>query len=256
MKDILISKFTQVEECHEGLKQSFHDKKRLVEAVPTSDKWWGSSMDKYQTLHTDPYHWPGKNNLGRLLEEIRDEFFQDWSEYEPENAANNIEEPTTHIQNTDTDENLINNDSKGEMCSTELAEGQCSEMKDIPASGDDPPPTVIPSVVLDDTCISDQNDGVNSCNVPTEETLTSRKCLKAAEKISGVRRTRSKSPKNGQNRSPRSNSVKRKGSTDSKVPVKQVKVSSGNQSPNKNGQKTQIPLISNGREFAGSSNVK
>ncbi len=70
MKDILTCKFTQVEKCHNGLKKAFWENQALVEAVPTWDTWWGSSMTPEETLNIRRDKWPGKNKLGLLLEEV------------------------------------------------------------------------------------------------------------------------------------------------------------------------------------------
>ena len=69
IKDILIAKCDQVPEFHRALITS--NKNKIVEAVPW-DYFWGSGLNKKDTLHIKSKFWFGKNQMGNLLTEIRD----------------------------------------------------------------------------------------------------------------------------------------------------------------------------------------
>lgn len=67
MKEILAAKAQQVPEFHDKLLDT--DDNILVEA--TFDRFWGSGLDKVDTVYTKRRFWPGKNHLGSILEDIR-----------------------------------------------------------------------------------------------------------------------------------------------------------------------------------------
>ena len=67
MKEILNAKVEQVPDFHDTLLES--NDNILVEA--TYDRFWGSGLDKVDTVYTKRRFWPGKNQLGSILEDIR-----------------------------------------------------------------------------------------------------------------------------------------------------------------------------------------
>ncbi len=71
MKDIVNAKIDQVEVARNELHDAWKHGKLIVEAVPNPrDFWWGSSLNKEGTTHTDPEFWPGSNTLGKIYMEI------------------------------------------------------------------------------------------------------------------------------------------------------------------------------------------
>ncbi len=204
MKDILTAKFTQVEECNQGLKQAFWTNKQLVEAVPTYDKYWGSSMTPEQTLNTKRSKWPGRNKLGDMLEELAVELFG---------------EPTGNVDLHVQSENPENESDMNESTETvpEIEKNEMNVTENVDKTDDE---------LHENVSISD-NSNVNDANVSEAEvTATPRPNAKVAQLIAG-RRFRSRSPSkkvNGQ-KSPRSTSVKRSiSSPDSLIPQKTQKV--------------------------------
>ncbi len=76
MKGIMKSKIEQVTPARRDLYDAWINGYTIVEAVPNPrDSWWGSSLDKPATEHTDPKYWPGQNFFGQLYMEIADELF-------------------------------------------------------------------------------------------------------------------------------------------------------------------------------------
>jgi len=67
MKEILDAHAQQVPEFHDKLLDT--DDNILVEA--TFDRFWGSGLDKVDTVYTKRRFWPGKNHLGSILEDIQ-----------------------------------------------------------------------------------------------------------------------------------------------------------------------------------------
>ena len=57
-------------------KASLLDSKVIV-AEATSDKFWGSGMNPEMTRTTLSDYWPGKNNLGKILMQIHEDFLDD-----------------------------------------------------------------------------------------------------------------------------------------------------------------------------------
>ncbi len=70
MRDVLEAKYDQVPEFRKALLES--KGKKLVETV-RNQVYWGSGLDSQDTLHTKPEWWMGKNRLGELLMELREE---------------------------------------------------------------------------------------------------------------------------------------------------------------------------------------
>ncbi len=108
MKNILIAKFTQVQECHQGLKKAFWENKALVEAVPTFDTYWGSGMNPEQTINTVRNKWPGMNKLGNMLEEVAVELFGEsqWSEDRKSEGTEQSESENESEMNDDVREDV------------------------------------------------------------------------------------------------------------------------------------------------------
>ena len=69
MKDILIAKCDQVPEFQKALINS--NKNKIVKA-DLWDYFWGSGLNKKDTLHTKSKFWYQTNQMGNLLTEIRD----------------------------------------------------------------------------------------------------------------------------------------------------------------------------------------
>lgn len=65
----VMSKFRQNNALAERLMSTYP--KRLVEASPR-DKYWGAGLDQADPLIADPANWVGENNLGKVLETVRD----------------------------------------------------------------------------------------------------------------------------------------------------------------------------------------
>ena len=70
MREVLNAKINSSEEFRKELSESAD--KLLVEASAT-DKFWGSGLNYNLTLTTLPGQFPGKNMLGKLLVELRNE---------------------------------------------------------------------------------------------------------------------------------------------------------------------------------------
>ena len=71
MREVLNAKINSSEEFRKELSESAD--KLLVEASAT-DTFWGSGLNYNLTLTTQPDQFPGKNMLGKLLVELRNEF--------------------------------------------------------------------------------------------------------------------------------------------------------------------------------------
>ena len=69
MKDILLEKCKQVPEFRQALTETKSNK--IVEAVP-GQFFWGSGLNKTDTLFTKTKFWFGKNMMSQLLMELRD----------------------------------------------------------------------------------------------------------------------------------------------------------------------------------------
>ena len=67
MKEVLNNKASQVPE----FTQKLLDTKDDIIVKSTTDRFWGSGLDKMDTIHTKRRFWPGHNHLGPLLKEIR-----------------------------------------------------------------------------------------------------------------------------------------------------------------------------------------
>ena len=70
MKTALSAKFTQVDSCKQFLLRTGNN--TLVEANP-SDRFWGAGLHLRDKDLWEPQKWKGKNELGKLLMEIRTE---------------------------------------------------------------------------------------------------------------------------------------------------------------------------------------
>jgi ribA/ribD-fused uncharacterized protein len=70
MRIAVKAKFTQHPELRKKLQET--GDKRLGEANPR-DKYWGIGTSSDTSKAKDPSKWPGKNTLGKILEEIRTE---------------------------------------------------------------------------------------------------------------------------------------------------------------------------------------
>ena len=68
MKSLLVAKFQADPQCKEALLET--EDQRIDEANP-NDLLFGTGLTKEQTKHTDAAVWPGKNVMGKLLEEVR-----------------------------------------------------------------------------------------------------------------------------------------------------------------------------------------
>ncbi len=199
MKDILITKFTHVQECHEGLKSAYFEKQALVEAVPTYDTFWGSGLTPEQTLNTERSKWPGKNKLGCLLEEVAVDLFgePDW----PENG----------LTPTENSEEMSGSENESENTQSETVEVPENQEKTV-VNADHENPEIEHVHVNENVSISDNENA-------SESDRPSRKHARVA-KLSSDRRYRSTSPSRSKERSPRSKSVKRVSSPGSKIPQK------------------------------------
>ena len=82
MKNILEEKCKQVAEFRDVLISS---KSREVEAVP-GQLFWGSGLNKHDTLNTKKKYWFGQNQMGFLLSEIRSSLFQ---EFQTQSSSSN-----------------------------------------------------------------------------------------------------------------------------------------------------------------------
>ncbi len=204
MYDILASKFSQVDECADVLKQSYYDNTTLVEAVPSNDTYWGSAMGKQETINTDPSKWPGQNKLGKLLEKLRTDMFEEpkWNE-EVESEG---ESEKKHEQNE-------GEETEGGKIQSG-AENTVNEVKNELEEGE------LKAEVDNETTENVDNIMVN----PSERGREHRQVLKVAME-SAQRRYRSSSPSRERSKSPRSQSAKRgkNSSHVSTVPPKQMK---------------------------------
>ena len=75
MRELLIAKVEQCSKFRSTLLKT--EGKRLIEA--TNDMYWASGLPPYLSTTTKPDCFPGKNWLGRILEDIRDELRQSTS---------------------------------------------------------------------------------------------------------------------------------------------------------------------------------
>ena len=75
MRELLIAKVEQCSKFRSTLLKT--EGKRLIEA--TNDMYWASGLPPYLSTTTKPECFPGKNWLGRILEDIRDELRQSTS---------------------------------------------------------------------------------------------------------------------------------------------------------------------------------
>ena len=75
MRELLIAKVEQCSKFRTTLLKT--EGKRLIEA--TNDMYWASGLPPYLSTTTKPECFPGKNWLGRILEDIRDELRQSTS---------------------------------------------------------------------------------------------------------------------------------------------------------------------------------
>ncbi|KAK3086400.1 hypothetical protein FSP39_017897 [Pinctada imbricata] len=67
MEEILKAKFDQVTEFREIIVKSEVD---TIFAESTYDDFWGTGLSQRGTEHTDPKRWPGKNVIGRIMQEL------------------------------------------------------------------------------------------------------------------------------------------------------------------------------------------
>ncbi len=74
MKAIIKEKVIQVKGVRECLLATGN--KVIAEAVP-GDGFWSCGLSKTNATKTDPQHWPGKNVLGKLYMELRDEIIEE-----------------------------------------------------------------------------------------------------------------------------------------------------------------------------------
>lgn len=84
MKEILSNKASQVPEFTNKLLDTKDD--IIVES--TTDRFWGSGLDKMDTVYTKRRFWPGRNNLGSILEEIRQELVVNEQVVKPKHSSN------------------------------------------------------------------------------------------------------------------------------------------------------------------------
>lgn len=73
MKDILHAKADYCPKFKETLIKT--EGKRIVES--TSDVFWSTGVPPYDSITTLPSYYPGKNHLGRLMEQVRAELIQE-----------------------------------------------------------------------------------------------------------------------------------------------------------------------------------
>ena len=94
MLEILGEKSKQVPEFKQALLDTKSNK--LVEAV-RGEFFWGSGLTKEETLHTKSKYWFGKNQMGTLLMQIRDNL-QEHTQSRPRGAKNKSAVPTSQSQ--------------------------------------------------------------------------------------------------------------------------------------------------------------
>ncbi len=233
MEDILVAKYTQVEKCGNALKDSHESGKRLVEAVPSNDLYWGTGLSKEETMHTKPQKWPGNNKLGRLLEKVRSRLFDDWSTPDDELEQDFL----VGEKETDLDKSL-----EPQMLSTESKDGKNIDNASIPLEM-----TTSPAIEKSDGVEDSQETEDEPENENAEKDTLKSKTEKVAEMENfeafikaqvkgGVRkpaghtsRCRSKSVDLKKRSPSRSSSIKRErdkssDSTESTKPTKQTKV--------------------------------
>ncbi len=214
MEEVLLDKFTQVDECNEYLRETHSKNLRLVEAIPTSDTVWGSRMGKNETINTDMSKWPGQNQLGDILERVRSHLFDEgWSD--EEYVEPGIDQPDIKVPND------LPSPPKGGEGETTESEGEstqkddpkdCVESQTEPAKNDE---NTCENVTTNDQLQNVQSDIVKN-------NALDRLMLKASK---SPNRGRSGSPtKSKRGNSPRSRSIKRSQNGSSPVPAKQSKV--------------------------------
>ncbi len=71
MKGIQWAKFQEVQEFQESIEDAHVQGLYLVEAVyKNGHSIWSTGLDIEATLHTDPVHWPGNNQMGQILNQL------------------------------------------------------------------------------------------------------------------------------------------------------------------------------------------
>ncbi len=124
MKEIKLAQFEQVKEFRQAMEWAHSNNKYMVEAVPTRDHFWGSGLDTESTLHTEPDHWPGKNTMGQILNQIAIEKFGPfWSEGEP-GAVKGLTDDEDNIQTDTSNNNTVEEDEESMNGTIVDAEGQ------------------------------------------------------------------------------------------------------------------------------------
>ena len=105
MKRIIKSKADQVPEVKAKLLSTGDN--IIAEAV-VSDTYWSCGLSKEAAANTDPAHWPGKNRLGQLWMEVRDEYY---NEENKKQGFNIVEKNRKHGQNTTAEKRKLSDES-------------------------------------------------------------------------------------------------------------------------------------------------
>ncbi len=215
MKDIVRSKFSQVQESKDALHQAWLDGCIIAEAVPNwRDKWWGTSIDHEGTAHTKPDFWPGKNTLGKILTELSVEFFGEntWPEGEPGTvqALQDHQESREEELNTSMDSYAHVDGPQSDEDNTPAPVETHTQEQSASANVSSNESTGIPVLAHED---KDRIPTPPTAMEPSEEQIKAylKKNKSFASKLRGRSdsRSRSKSPKTKRSSSPRTPSKKR-----------------------------------------------
>ena len=238
MEEVLLDKFTQVEECNTYLRETHAKKLKLVEAIPTADTVWGSGLGKTETINTEMSKWPGQNQLGGILENVRSHLFDEgWSDDEESDEDKAHEPDPQNVKMVPND--LPSPPQGGEVESTE-SEGESTQK-------DDPKDTVEqPTKSLDSSEKMSEKNEKEICDAVKNNALD-RVLLKASKSPS---RGRTNSPKRSS--SPRSKSIKRSQHGSSPLPAKQSKQLNEN---TEKIAKSQNVKINEGRKVSSETGV-
>ncbi len=96
MKEICIEKFKEGI-CRDKMHEAYLDKVKLIEAVwkPRNGSIWGTGLSKEQTMYTRRDMWPGKNQLGQILNWVMSYMFDEG--YSEEKSDQEVHTPSNRI---------------------------------------------------------------------------------------------------------------------------------------------------------------
>ncbi len=108
MKEINFEKYEQVQVCQDALHKAFLENLELVEAVPSNDVFWSSSLSKEQVVHVRRDRWPGANRMGGILNELMED---KWGEAMPEHSLNDIDSSFVGMDSIEREQHRLKMDS-------------------------------------------------------------------------------------------------------------------------------------------------